>query len=115
VIKAVAILPVKGNGSKELTAAMRAAFEVAGWPVLKAKRKDAVNIQGTVKIADTATGMQRVSLIWLVTTPSGKRLGDVKQDNDVPAGSLAQGWGDNADAAAQAAAEGIAKLIQQYR
>jgi hypothetical protein len=42
-------------------------------------------------------------------------LGDIKQNNPVPAGSLDKGWGDNAGFATQAAAEGIFKLIEKYR
>jgi hypothetical protein len=60
-------------------------------------------------------GQQMVHLQWLVSTPSGKNLGDVKQDNAVPDGSLKTGWGENASYAAQGAAEGIFKLIEKFR
>ncbi len=113
VIRAIAVLPVAG--SKELTEAMRAVLDDAGLPVITKKRKDALTIQGQVKISSPTGGQQGVKLVWLVTSPAGKLLGDVKQENTVPAGSLDQGWGENALAASQAAAEGISKLIQRYR
>jgi hypothetical protein len=117
VIKSVAVLGVKGAGSgnDELTQAMRAVLDDAGWPVLEAKRKDALNIQGKVSLSPVEGNSQTVRIVWLVTSPSGKGLGDVRQENAVPAGSLDNGWGDNAVAAAQAAAEGISKLIEKYR
>jgi hypothetical protein len=118
VIKAVAVLPVTGgtpSGNAELTDAMRAAFDDAGWPVVDTKRKNAIAIQGTVSLSKPAGNSQTVKLVWLVLSPKGKSLGDVKQENAIPAGSLDSGWGDTALAATQAAAEGISKLIEKYR
>lgn len=117
VIKSVAVLGVKGAGSgnAELASAMRVVLDDAGWPVFKNKRKDALNIEGKVSLSAVEGESQTVHIVWLVTSPSGKVLGDVRQENAVPAGSLDQGWGENAEAAAQAAAEGISKLIEKYR
>ncbi len=114
-INSVAILAVTGGKGAELTNAMRKAIAGAGWPVVQSKSKNALTIRGSLKIADPIGDVQKVSLVWLVETPDGKSLGDIKQTNDVPAGSLDAGWGQNADYAAQAAAEGIFKLIQKYR
>jgi hypothetical protein len=50
-----------------------------------------------------------------VKSPDGKTLGDVKQANDVPLGSLDQGWGPAAAAVAEAAATGIFDLVKRYR
>lgn len=118
VIKAVAVPAVKGargEGNSELTAAMRNALKEAGWPVLNTTRKDALTVQGRVTIAKANGATQAVKIVWDVLTPDGKHLGDLKQDNAVPAGSLDQSWGENAQYAADAAAEGIFKLIQGYR
>jgi hypothetical protein len=118
VIKSVAVPNVtgaKGKGNAELTAAMRKALKEAGWPVSTAPRKDAMTIQGRVVIGKPHGENQSVKIVWDVLTPDGKRLGDLKQDNAVPAGSLDQAWGESAGYAADAAAEGIFKLIQKYR
>lgn len=118
VIKAVAVPTVKGargEGNSELTAAMRNALKDAGWPVLNTTRKDALTVQGRVTIGKANGATQAVKIVWDVLTPDGKHLGDLKQDNAVPAGSLDQSWGENAQYAADAAAEGIFKLIQKYR
>jgi hypothetical protein len=117
-IKAVAVLPVIGGnakGNQQLTAAMRKVLADAGWEVLSKPRKDALSIQGRVATDPPLAGRQMVHLQWLVSTPSGKNLGDVKQDNAVPNGSLNAGWGENAGYAAQGAAEGIFKLIEKFR
>ena len=115
VIKAVAVLPVTGVGGGELTKAMRKVLKDAGWPVIASKRADALTLQGSIKIDAAENGQQTVHLVWRVFTPKGKDLGDIKQNNAVPAGSLNEGWGENAGFAAQAAAEGIFKLIDGFR
>ena len=117
-IKAVAVLPVTGGNAKsngELTLAMRKVLSEAGWDVLPNSRKDALSIQGKVAIDPALAGRQMVHLVWQVSTPAGKSLGNVKQDNAVADGSLNVGWGENAGFAAQGAAEGIFKLIEKFR
>ena len=117
-IKAVALLPVVGGnakGNSELTVAMRNILTQAGWEVVPTPRKDALNIQGRVAVDPALAGKQMVHLQWSVSTPAGKNLGNVKQDNAVPNGSLNAGWGENAGFAAQGAAEGIFKLIEKFR
>lgn len=117
-IKAVAVVPVQGGSDTangELTAAMRDTLRKAGWPVLEAPRADALTIKGQMQLAKPKGGLQTVTLIWDVSTPQGKSLGDLSQSNDVPQGSLDKGWGENATYAAQAASDGIFKLIEGYR
>ena len=117
-IKAVAVLGVTGGSPKsnaELTAAMRKVLTQAGWPVLKAVRNDALVIQGHVVVDSAQVGRQMVHLVWEVLTPTKTKLGDVKQDNSVADGSLNNGWGQNAYFAAQAAGDGIFKLIEKFR
>lgn len=117
-IKAVAVVPVEGSpgaGNGELTAAMRRTLRAAGWPVVKAPRGDALTIKGKVEMSEPTGSTQAVALRWTVSTPDGKTLGDVKQLNAVPSGSLDQGWGGNADAAVEAAALGIFDLIRRFR
>jgi hypothetical protein len=118
VIKAVAVIPVKGApgpGNEELTRAMRQTLAAAGWPVLTKPRADALTISGAVKLAAAQGATQTVNVSWVVSHPGGSTLGDIKQSNDVPAGSLDQGFGEAAPAVAEAAATGIFDLIRKYR
>jgi hypothetical protein len=117
-ITAVAVVPVQGaagTGNAELTKAMRQTLIKAGWTVVNAPTKHAITIRGVVAIAAASGPTQKVSLKWDVQTPDGKVLGDVKQANDVPAGSLNNGWGESAGFATEAAATGIYELINKYR
>jgi hypothetical protein len=118
VIKAVAVPTVKGaegRGNAELTEAMRKVLQQAGWTVVKAPAPDALTIRGKVKSGAIQGPTQNVKLDWVVTAPDGRTLGTISQANDVEAGSLATGWGENARYATEAAAEGIFKLIQKYK
>jgi hypothetical protein len=116
-IKAVAVPSVQGaagQGNAELTQAMREVLRNAGWPVVNAQNASALTIRGKVKSVRSGA-VETVQLAWVVTTPDGKTLGDISQSNEVPAGSLDKGWGENARLATEAAATGIFKLIQNYR
>lgn len=116
-IKSVAVPSVQGaagQGNAELTQAMRQVLRDAGWPVVNTPSASALTIRGKVKTV-RAGAVETVQLAWVVTTPDGKTLGDISQANDVPAGSLDKGWGENARFATEAAATGIFKLIQNYR
>lgn len=116
-IRAVAVLPVKGSpggGDAELTAAMKKTLSAAGWPVVSKPQADALTIVGRVKVAKKGEN-QSVSLSWVVTSPDGKTLGNVKQANEVPAGALDEGWGAAATAVAEAAATGIFDIVKRYR
>lgn len=117
-IRAVAVVPVRGSpggGDGELTAAMRKVLSGAGWPVVGKPQADALTLEGRVSLSDKGAGMQTVSIRWLVKAPGGRVLGDVKQSNDVPRGSLDAGWGGAAQAVAEAAATGIFDVVKRYR
>jgi hypothetical protein len=118
VIKAVAVpnvIGAKGKGNSELTTGMRNVLKEAGWPVLAGRREDALLITGKVTLGSAGGPEQRVKLVWTVAAPDGKVLGEIVQENAVPAGSLDKGWGEEAQYATEAAAEGIFKLIQGFR
>lgn len=116
-IRAVAVVGVKGSpggGDAELTAAMRKTLSQAGWPVVSKPQADALTIVGRVQVAEGGDN-QRVSVRWIVKSPDGKTLGDVKQANDVPKGALDGGWGPAAVAVAEGAAMGIFDIVNKFQ
>jgi hypothetical protein len=117
-IRAVAVTEVRGSpgkGNEELVLAMRRTLTEAGWPVLEAERADAFTIVGEVALGPPSGTNQRVRVDWTVKLPGGKVIGTIKQANDVPSGSLDQGWGDTAYYATQAASEGIFQVVNSVR
>jgi hypothetical protein len=82
--------------------------------VLDAKQKDTLVISGKISFSPDDAG-QRVVIIWTVTTPDGRPLGDVKQENVVEADSFAEGFGAAAQPIAEGAASGIFELVGKFQ
>ena len=68
-----------------------------------------------MKVDPPKARRQNVALAWTVSSPDGRKLGTINQANDMPVGSLDDGWGDDAFYVAQAAAGGIYDLVKRYR
>lgn len=103
-----------GDGNAALARAMGKALENAHIVLAsKADDKPTYVLTGQVAVAKPSDGKQQVRLLWLLTRPDGTSLGQVKQENAVPAGSLDGHWGDIAFAVASAAGPGIVAIIQQ--
>ena len=60
-------------------------------------------------------GQQRVEVSWALQRRDGREIGQVSQENAVPAGSLDGAWGDVAYAVATAAAPGVVALIERAK
>lgn len=117
-IRGVAITRVTGAGEAgngELAGALARVLTDAGWPVRNGPRDNALMIEGDVVLAEPKGNAQTVTLRWTVKAPDGQVLGAVEQANDVPAGSLDESWGEAADHAALAAAQGIFDLVDKLR
>ena len=101
-----------GDGSTALSSALQRELSRQG--ITLANRPGAsYRIEGKVAMGSSQGGKQSIQIDWLVRDPQGRSLGTVSQKNDIPAGSLDSSWGDTADAAAGAAAQGILKLLPQ--
>lgn len=117
-IRAVAVASVTGapgSGNRELATALKQVLTDAGWPVVPGRGDDTLAIEGRVALAKPNGAAQKVTLSWTVRMPDGRAVGTVEQANDVPAGSLDEGWGETAEMAAQAAAAGIFDLVDKLR
>jgi hypothetical protein len=117
-IQGVAITRVTGAGKAgngELAGALARVLTDAGWPVQDGAPDNALMIEGDVALQEPNGNAQTVTLRWTVKAPDGQVLGAVEQANDVPAGSLDDSWGEAADHAALAAAQGIFDLVDKLR
>lgn len=103
-----------GDGGELLTRAMEDALRRA--KLLLAERPDdkpTFVVQGRVDISAPAGGKQRIKISWSLLRGDGGQIGQVEQENAVPAGSLDGSWGLTAYDVANAAAPGIAALIAE--
>lgn len=111
-----AVTGAPGDGGRALTRAMDFAlrrFHVA--MAEKAEDKEAFVLTGKVELSPPAAGRQQVKVRWALLRPDGRELGQISQENAVAAGSLDGPWGEVAYAVANAAAPGVAQLIQQAK
>lgn len=111
-----AVTGAPGDGGRSLGQAMEDALRRAKLALVqKPEDKPRFVVQGNVNIAPPADGKQRVTISWSLLRADGGQIGQVKQENAVPAGSLDGAWGLTAYDVANAAAPGIAALIAELQ
>lgn len=108
-----AITGAPGDGGTSLTAAIQRELTRNGVALTPTPTGASYKVEGKVVMGQAKDGKQSIQIDWNVIDPTGKKLGTVSQKNDVPQGSLDGAWGKTAEAAAQAAAAGIIKLLPQ--
>lgn len=104
-----------GDGSRSLAAAMTGFLRGKGLradPIAAAK-EGALRLAGSVSMSRPQGGQQTVEIVWSLLDTKGREIGNVRQRNPVPAGSLDGKWGEIAGYAAEAAADGVLALIDQ--
>jgi hypothetical protein len=102
-----------GDGNTALARALQGVLPLKGVKVDPKKDKAEWRIEGIVKVTRGAGDTDVVALTWRVLDVKGKEAGTIAQENAVPRGRLSKPWAEIAGFAAEAAAEGIAQLIQQ--
>lgn len=101
-----------GDGDRSLTRAIKAAIRGAGIPVASDRRYAEFVLEGRVGLAPPKDGLQRIEIVWAVTTPDGREIGRATQRNMVEAGTFDGPWGDVATIVADAAIEGIEGVLR---
>lgn len=111
----VAIRAAPGDGNDALAAALRAALErknrQAGPAIPGPARNAAYIVTGLVATAPLPDGYTHVRIEWTIKTLDGQALGLITQRNDLPADAVNGHWAVFAQTAADAAADGVLKLI----
>ena len=117
--QSLVVLPledVPGDGAISLDLAMRSALRGAGYAVSDRVGPNDLLILGDVALRDLDGTWQELTVTWfVVAAEDGADLGQIDQQNRIPAGSLDGPWGSTARAIAGGAAEGIAALLERLR
>jgi len=100
-----------GDGEQALERALSSRLLDEGFAIRSMPAADAYEIQGTVRMAPASRGKENVRIDWTIFGPEGTRLGNITQVKEIRKGSLDRHWGAAADAAADAAANDILKLL----
>lgn len=101
-----------GDGNAALAAALTRELARQGMPLDRQTGKP-YRVEGQVTAGTLKDGKQSIQIDWRVKDAKGTPIGTVTQKNTIPPGSLDGAWGQTADAAAAAAAQGIIKLLPQ--
>lgn len=101
-----------GDGEQALSDALQREMSKNGVAIGDRPGASAYKVEGKVTMGQGREGRQPIQIDWIVRDGNGNRLGTVSQKNEVEQGSLDGAWGQNAEMAASAAAQGIIKLMQ---
>ncbi len=101
-----------GDGNSALAQALSREMQRQGVP-LDGQAGRGYRVEGQVIVGAVKDGKQSIQIDWRVKDAKGASVGTVTQKNSIPPGSLDGSWGQTADAAAAAAAQGIIKLLPQ--
>lgn len=103
-----------GDAAHSLPNALEAALQAAKLPVADRIGDNDLLILGDVAVGPKDGDLQTVAIRWsLVSARDDRELGEIAQQNVVPAGSLDGPWGPVADEVARAAASGLLDLLGQ--
>ncbi|MFN3076940.1 MAG: hypothetical protein ABT940_08700 [Alphaproteobacteria bacterium] len=107
---------LSGEGDRALLAAMQASLRRAGLALASAAAAD-FKVTGTVTLEPIKDRKDEKHIVihWNVTRADGSELGDVKQQNDIPASALSGSLAPLADAIAIGGAQGVADVIARVR
>jgi hypothetical protein len=107
----VDVVGAPGDGKEALERALSNRLLDRGFTVTGSPAINAYEIQGIVSLSPAARGKENIRINWIVFGPDGTRLSNVTQSRVIRKGSLSRRWGPAADAAAEAAAQDIFKLL----
>ncbi|HVJ53048.1 MAG TPA: hypothetical protein VM689_11320 [Aliidongia sp.] len=101
-----------GDGDKALPRALVYLLKRGGVTVTADEHAaDTVTIAGKVAVTPVDPSQQHVAITWRVLKPDGSEAGQVKQENDIPRGTLDGNWGDVAMAVASSALQEIVHVV----
>jgi hypothetical protein len=107
------IVGAPGDGTVSLRRAIGFAMQKRGFRLTESITDNGIVISGTVRVTHQGQAGDDITITWTALAPDGSQLGTVEQQNRVPAGSLSGAWGVTAFRIAQAAAPGLARLLER--
>ena len=101
-----------GDGNRSLSRAIKAVIQGDGIPLARERRFAEFVLDGNVHVGDPETDLQRVEIVWTVSTTDRREIGRATQKNLVEAGTFSGAWGEVAAIVAEAALEGIQGVLR---
>ncbi len=103
-----------GDGAQSLAEALRRQLLAAGLPVAERPGADDLLVTCAVILGQPLGPWQEVTVVWTVSrVRDGGELGQITQQNRVPAGRLDGPWGTISTGIAEGAAHGIIQVLER--
>ncbi|MBI3706801.1 MAG: hypothetical protein HY246_03845 [Proteobacteria bacterium] len=96
-----------------LTRALEFTLRRAQIAVTDSLAENTLVVAGEIAVKPKRADLNSIAVLWTVLKPDGGEVGQIRQDNDVPAELMRQRWPEIALAIAEWAAEGIADLLNR--
>lgn len=106
-----AIFDAPEQGARHLRQAIEASLRAAGFDVTARPGPQTYRLQCTVGVTESRTGFQQLALSWELKSPKDEVLATIDQANEIPLGSLKEGWVELAPLVTQGAARGISNYF----
>ncbi|MBT3306336.1 MAG: hypothetical protein HN377_07600 [Alphaproteobacteria bacterium] len=106
------VINAPGDGNGSLTKAIEVAIRGAGISVARDRQFAEFVLDSDVSVGPPDKNLQRVEIVWAVSTTDGREIGRATQKNLVAAGTFAGAWGEVATIVADAALEGIEGVLR---
>jgi len=101
-----------GDGNRSLARAIKIALQDSGIALAQDRDHAEFVLGCRVQVDPAKDGLQRVEIVWTVTTPDNREIGRATQKNLVEAGTFSGAWGEVAAVVAAAALEGIEGVLR---
>jgi hypothetical protein len=111
-IMVTAIFGAPNGGGAALRAGVINALRGQGFAVVERPGKTTHQLQCNVALSESQEGYERLSLTWELKSPQGTVLASIDQANEIPIGTLNQGWQGLAEPITQGAATGISEYFR---
>ncbi len=101
-----------GDGNQSLARAIKIALQGGGITLAQDREHADFVLASRVQVDSAKDGLQRVEIVWTVSTPDNREIGRATQRNLVEAGTFSGAWGEVAAIVAAAALEGIEGVLR---
>ena len=101
-----------GDGNRSLARAIKIALKGGGITLAQDREHAEFVLESRVRVDPAKDGLQRVEIVWTVSTPDNREIGRATQRNLVEAGTFSGAWGEVAAIVAAAALEGIEGVLR---
>lgn len=113
VVSITEISGAPGDGEHSLARAMARALHAHGVPLTAPPTADSHLLAADIKMRTKGPAEELIRITWRLSRPTGEQLGQMRQENILPKGTLDGAWGEIAAAVADSGAPELVALLRR--